>query len=67
MTTIYLSIEANIPLSVDEVWPDGDEPDDITPEAVMDVIGHVYPPTSALISEWSLDDDFTVTAQVYND
>lgn len=50
---IEIIIEAHIEMDVDQVWPDGDQPDEITSEAVAEVM-RMSRTVERLISEWDL-------------
>lgn len=60
MTRFHVSIEGAWSLEVDEIWPDGDAPDNPTVDDVRKVMpSHV----NRLITDWNLVPEVTVTAR----
>lgn len=69
---IHISIELHVSLTVDDVWPDGDAPDEITEDAVRAVM--VKPHMRGrrmtgceiitLAEEWSLSQHATLQVSV---
>ena len=57
---VLINLDFSASLSVDELWPDGDWPDTITREAVLELINDVGGPEQA-IREWNLGDNFDVS------
>lgn len=51
--SICVHIEADIDLTVSDVWPDGDAPEVITAEAVRDVMQGAGP-RARVIADWGL-------------
>lgn len=43
-------------LSVDEIWPDGDAPENPTAEDVQKMIEGMYFSMGGFLSDWNLDD-----------
>jgi hypothetical protein len=58
-TTITLDVTATFTLGVEEVWPDGDQPDVIDAAAVVAVIAKSRN-VRAFLRDWNLDNDFDV-------
>ena len=58
----YIDIEGSHRLSVDDIWPDGDAPEDLTEEDVKALINNLATSDEAsyLIEEWNLYCDVTV-------
>lgn len=52
---IELSIVASFTLTVDQVWPDGDWPENPTAEDVLEVMKSDASTPARLLSEWDLD------------
>jgi len=57
--TITIDVAATFTLGVEEVWPDGDQPDAIDAAAVVAVIAKSRDVRSFL-RDWNLDNDFDV-------
>lgn len=60
MKTFNFTVDGAYSLTVDEIWPDGDAPEN---PSVQDVIAKVKSDCSSvyeLIREWNLDQDLTV-------
>jgi hypothetical protein len=58
--TFYFQFERTIELSIDDIWPDGDAPDNPT---VMDVVSVVNDCGGALdvFRDWDLDSEIELT------
>ena len=55
-----VSVEAYYDLTVGEIWPNGDAPDNPTVNDVIAVM-HAEGGQHSLMSTWGLDDDLVVT------
>jgi hypothetical protein len=66
-TTINVHIEADVDMTVDEVWPEGDAPEQVTPAAVKALM-ESSGTKSHVLNEWSLlvDPEVTVTVSTPN-
>lgn len=55
-----ITFGGSVRLSVDEIWPDGDGPEDPTPE---DVVARMEEEINkhSLVDEWGLEDDLEIT------
>lgn len=62
MTEVMFSVgvENDFGMTVDEIWPDGDAPENPTTEDVLERMA-TYGSLFRLIREWSLDADLDVT------
>jgi len=54
-----IDIECMLNLKIDEIWPDGDAPENPTPEDVAKVIKNYYS-VSEFLRDWNLEDSCTV-------
>ena len=57
---IYINLEAETDMTVEELWPDGDAPNVITPEAVQDRLKELGG-AATIIADWGLSFDIIVT------
>lgn len=70
---VSISVEQTYNLDVFDLWPDGDAPDEITPEAVASLMHRDGMSIGSVLRRWNMDDlDAWVTAggktvQVYRD
>lgn len=60
---IEIHVEAENNLAVGDVWPDGDAPDEITADAIKELMESSGSKRKVL-REWLLDDDLDVTIVV---
>lgn len=58
--TFHFSIETQVSLDVEDIWPDGDAPADPTVSDVIEVI-RACGGTKHVLDDWSLIDDLTLT------
>lgn len=58
--TFHFSISAEISLDVDQIWPDGDAPENPTVDDVLAVI-KACGGKRRVIQDWDLDDDLDLT------
>lgn len=56
MTTIQVFIDAMFFLTVGEVWPDGDAPDEVTAEAVIEAMRRSGSVRS-MLHDWNMEPD----------
>lgn len=61
--SIHIHIETDVTLSVNEVWPDGDAPDEVTAAAVSAVM-EAGGTKSRVLRDWCLLDDVDVDVGV---
>jgi hypothetical protein len=59
MKTFNFSITCEVALDVDQIWPDGDAPQDPTVKDVLKVIDRCGG-KAKIIDDWSLIDDLTL-------
>lgn len=50
-----VTFEGSVPLTVEQVWPDGDAPENPTADDVVDVM-RTYGRPTRVIEDWCLDD-----------
>lgn len=61
--TFTINFDGSVPLSVEEIWPDGDAPSNPT---VDDVIARMRSTSSGLgsfLRDWNLEDDIDVSVE----
>ena len=64
MKTFTFEFSGDVTLSVDEIWPDGDAPEDPTLQDVLKQIentGHFGSDKHALLDDWNLEKDLNIT------
>ena len=61
--SIHVLLDAEVVLSVTDVWPDDDHPDQITAAAVAAAMTE-YGDKAAVLTAWNLIDDLAVTVTV---
>lgn len=61
---IELSIVASLSLTADQIWPDGDWPENPTAKDVLEVMKNDASTPARLLSEWNLDDDIDMDVVV---
>ncbi len=58
-----ISVDCTVYLTVDEIWPDGDAPENPTVDDVAEAIRVDCGGVVGLLSDWQLADDTTVSVQ----
>lgn len=66
-TLITISFSGDVILHADEVWPDGDFPDEVTAEAVAEVITRDHDGPAQLLRDWGMSQDVEVTVLVHEE